>query len=59
MLVSQMSEPVNPWDARMFETMQNLEDETARALFDRVLGDRNNVRMDVLKTVLYKYKEKK
>ena len=59
MLVAHMAERVNPRDARMFETMQNLEDETARALFDRVLGDRNNVGMDVLKTVLYKYKEKK
>ena len=63
MLVSQMSEPLDPRDARMFETMQNLEDGTAWALFDRVLADGNLEGIDVLndakKAVLYKYKEKK
>ena len=48
MLVAQMAEPVNPRDARMFKTMQNLEEETARALFDRVLVEGNNLGMYVL-----------
>ena len=43
-----MAEPVNPRDARMFETMQNLEEETAWVLFDRVLVEGNNLGMYVL-----------
>ena len=63
MLVAQMAEPVDPRDARMFETMQTHEEGIAWGLFDRVLAEGNLVGMDVLnaeeKLALYNYKEKK
>ena len=58
-----MTEPIDPRDLLMFDTMQKLEDEAARLLFDRVRAEANQIGMNVLnddeKAILYKYKEKK
>ena len=60
-LTTQIAESVNPRDTRMFEMMQQLEGDAARAAFDKVLAAGNTRGMDALtpeeKEVVFKYRD--